>query len=63
MTQERTLKATREKQGVMYKQAPIRLSLISQQKHFRPKGVVWNIKGDEKQGPATKATLPRKAII
>ena len=33
---EKIVKATREKQVVTYKGAPIRLSLIFQQKHFRP---------------------------
>ena len=35
---ERILKATREKQILTYKGAPIRLSSDFQRKHFRPEG-------------------------
>ena len=58
------LKAIREKQVVTYKGAPIWLSSDYSTETFQAsREVVWNIQGDEKQGPTTKASLPNKAII
>ena len=60
---ERILQAAREKQLVIYKGVPIRLSADFSQETADKKGLARNIQSDEKQGPTTKITLPSKAII
>ena len=61
---ERILKPTGEKQVVTYKGAPIRLPSDFSTETFQAiRDLAWNIQGDEKQGPMSKATLPSKAII
>ena len=60
---ERILKAAREKQEVTYKGAPIRLAAdFSMETLQIQKGMARNIPSNEKQRPATKATLPSKAF-
>ena len=58
---ERLLKAAREKWSVTYKGVPIRLSADFSKEPLQ--GLARNIQSDEKQGPTTKITLPRKTII
>ena len=60
---ERCLKATREKETVIYKRAPIRLSADFSRNLAGKKGLARSIQSDEKQGPMTKITLSSKAII
>ena len=61
--EERILKAAREKQEVTYKGAPIRLATDFSMKTLQVRRE-WqkNIPSDENQRPATKATLPSKAL-
>ena len=61
---ERILKATREKQLVTYKGAPLRLLADFSTETLQARGD-WHkfIQNDEKQGPATKTTLLRKALF
>ena len=54
---ERILKVTRKKQVYTYQGAPITLASDYSTETFQgQKGVAWNIQGDEKQGPTTKAS-------
>ena len=50
---ERILKAGREKQWVIYKGTPIKLSLIYLQKQYRSEGVARYTQSPEKENPAT----------
>ena len=60
---ERTLKAAREKQEVTYKGAPIRLATdFSIESAPSQKRMAKNIPSNENQRPATKTTLPSKAL-
>ena len=60
---ERILKAAREKQEVTYKGAPIRLATdFSMETLQARKEWQKNIPSNENQRPATKATLPSKAL-
>ena len=63
---ERILKATREKQEVTYKGAPIKLavdfSTETLQKHRSQEGMARNIPSNEKQRPRAKTTLSSKAL-
>ena len=60
---ERILKATREKQEVTYKGAPIRLATDFSMETLQARRE-WqkNIPSNENQRPATKTTLPTKAL-
>ena len=58
---ERILKAAREKQEVTYKGAPIRLATYNGNAPSQ-KRMAKNIPSNENQRPATKATLPSKAL-
>ena len=55
--EERILKASKEKQLVAYKGAPIRLSADCQ------KEVARNIQSDENQGPEAKISLLSKVMV
>ena len=59
---ERTLKAAREKQEVTYKGAPIRLATDFSMETLQANRKAKSIPSNENQGPATKTTLPRKAL-
>ena len=60
----RILKTAREKEKVTYKGVPIRPSVDFSKRNFAgKKGLARSIQSDEKQGPTTKMTLSRKAII
>ena len=50
---ERILKAAREKQRVMYKGVPIRLSADFSKETAGKKGLARNIQSNEKPGPTT----------
>ena len=56
---ERILKVSREKQEVTYKVTPIGLAADFSMETLQVRG---NIPSKEKQRPATKATLPSKAL-
>ena len=62
---ERTLKAAREKQEVTYKGAPIRLATDFSRETLQAR-IEWqkkkNVPSNENQSPATKTTLPSKAL-
>ena len=60
---ERILKAAREKQEVTYKGAAIRLAADFSMETLQARRE-WqkNIPSNENQGPATKTTLPSKAL-
>ena len=59
---ERILKAAREKKEVPYKGSPIRLANDYQWKCSKPEENGKNIPSNENQRPATKTTLPSKAL-
>ena len=59
---ERILKATRERQLVTYKGAPIRMSADFLTNFAGQKDLAKDIQSDEKQGPTTKTTLPSNAF-
>ena len=60
---ERILKAAREKQEVTYKGAPIRLATdFSMEMPQATREWKKNMPSNENQRPATKATLPSKAL-
>ena len=59
---ERILKAAREKKEVTYKGAPIRLATDFSGNAPRQKRMAKNIPSNENQRPATKTTLPSKAL-
>ena len=59
---ERILRAAREKQEVMYKGAPIRLAADFSMETLSQKRMARNIPSSENERPATKATLPSKAL-
>ena len=62
--EERILKATREKETVTYKGLPISLSSWFLKRDLAgKKGLERSIQSHERQGPASKITLPSKAII
>ena len=54
---KRISKATREKQLVMYKGAPIKLAADFSKETIGQKGLVQNMQHDEKPGSTTKNTL------
>ena len=60
---ERILKAAREKKEITYKGAPIRLASNFSMETLQARRE-WqkNIPSNENQGPATKTTLPSKAL-
>ena len=60
---ERILKAAREKQELTYKAAPIRLAIDFSMETLQARRE-WqkNIPSNENQRPATKTTLPSKAL-
>ena len=60
---QRILKAAREKQEVTYKAAPIRLAADFSMETIQARRE-WqkNIPSNENQRPATKTTLPTKAL-
>ena len=63
MIKERILKAAREKQLVIYRGVPIRLS-ADFSKEILQAGRDWQeIFHHQKQGPTAKTALPSKAII
>ena len=60
---QRILNSAREKQEVTYKGAPIRLATdFSIESAPSQKRMAKNIPSNENQRPATKATLPSKAL-
>ena len=59
---EKILKATREK-WQHTRELPSGYQLISQQKLYKPEGMKWYIKSDEREELTTKNTLPRKTLI
>ena len=59
---ERILKATRKKQLVTYKRAPIRLS-VDFSTETRQAKKAQNIQSNEMQGPATKTTFSSMALM
>ena len=61
---ERILEAAREKDTVTYKGLPIRLSADFSKKNLTgKKGLERSIPSHERQGPTSKITVSRKAII
>ena len=60
---ERILKATREKQLVIYKGAPLRMLADFSTETLHTRRDWHEILSDEKQGCTTKITLPSKALV
>ena len=60
---EKILKAAREKETVTYKGVPIRLSADFLRDLTGKKGLERSTQSHERQGPTSKMTLSRKAII
>ena len=61
---EKILKEARRKERVTYKGVPIRLSAdFSKRNLIGKKGLERSISSHERQGPTSKITLSRKAII
>ena len=60
---ERILEAAREKNTVIYKGVPIRLSADFSRELTGKKGLERSIPSHEKQGPTSKITVSSKAII
>ena len=61
--EERILKAAREKETVIYKGVPIRLSADFLKRNPGKKGLEGNIQSHKRQGPTSKITVSSKAII
>ena len=61
--EERILKAAREKETVIYKGVPIRLSADFLKRNPGKKGLEGNIQSHERQGPTSKIALSSKAFI
>ena len=59
---ERILKAAREKKEVTYKGAPIRLATDFSMETIHKERMAKNIPSNENQRPATKTTIPNKAL-
>ena len=59
---ERILKAAREKKEVTYKGAPIRLATDFSMETIHQERTAKNIPSNENQRPASKTTLPSKAL-
>ena len=60
---ERILEAAREKETVIYKGLPIRLSAAFSRDLTGKKGMARSIPSHERQGPTSKITVSIKAII
>ena len=59
---ERILKVAREKQKERYKGAPIRIATDLSMEMLQARRMAKNIPSNENQKPATKTTLPSKAL-